>query len=119
MNERVEISRGMDTLIVEVLTKIKPTDPLRLAKHAARRKRNWSDSSGIYLTKAAAFYKLFFAVKFQVRIASLWKCSAAAAGDGDGNPPVHPNGCIHIVHHASTLQHSLLRKIKNQPPLVV
>ncbi len=37
---------GIVTLIVEALSKIKPSDPLRLAKHTARKKRNFSDSSG-------------------------------------------------------------------------
>jgi hypothetical protein len=32
-------SRGMEILIVEDFTKTKPTDPLILAKQAARRKR--------------------------------------------------------------------------------
>jgi hypothetical protein len=32
MKDRVERSRGMQTLIPEALAKVKPTDPLRLAK---------------------------------------------------------------------------------------
>jgi hypothetical protein len=40
MRGRVDISMGMETLIAEALAKIKPTEPLRLAKQAARRKRN-------------------------------------------------------------------------------
>ena len=42
----VDKSRGMETLIAEELVQIKPTEPLRWAKQAARRKRSWSDSSG-------------------------------------------------------------------------
>jgi hypothetical protein len=45
MKDRVDKSMGIVTRIAEALAKIKPTEPLRLAKHAARRKRNWSDSS--------------------------------------------------------------------------
>ena len=32
--------RGMETLIAEALANIKPTDPVRLAKQAARRNRS-------------------------------------------------------------------------------
>ena len=35
MKGRVDKSRGMETLLEEVLAKIKPTDPLRLDKQAA------------------------------------------------------------------------------------
>ncbi len=37
---------GIVTHIVEVLTRIKPTESLRLVKCEARKKRNCSDSSG-------------------------------------------------------------------------
>jgi hypothetical protein len=40
MKGRVDKSRGIVTLIAEALAKIKPTEPYRLAKQAARRKRN-------------------------------------------------------------------------------
>jgi hypothetical protein len=40
--------------IADAFAIIKPTTPLRLAKHEARRKRNWSDSSGNSLAKADA-----------------------------------------------------------------
>ncbi len=46
MKDHVDKSIGIVTLIVEVLDKINPTDPLRFGKRAVRRKRNWSDSSG-------------------------------------------------------------------------
>jgi hypothetical protein len=48
MKDRVDSStpRGIVTHITEALAKIKPTDPLRLVKDAARRKRRRSDSSG-------------------------------------------------------------------------
>ena len=39
MKDHVDKSRGIAILIDEVLDKIKPTEPLRLVKHAARRKR--------------------------------------------------------------------------------
>ena len=38
----------METLIAEALAKIKPTDRLRVAKQAARRNRNCSDSSAVH-----------------------------------------------------------------------
>ena len=34
-------SIGMEILMTEAFAKINPTDPLKLAKQAARRKRNW------------------------------------------------------------------------------
>ena len=40
MKGRDERSRGMEILIAEALAKIKPSEPLRLAKQAARRNRN-------------------------------------------------------------------------------
>ena len=36
----------------EIFVSIRPTTPFKLAKHEARRKRNWSDSSGNSLVKA-------------------------------------------------------------------
>ena len=45
INDREERSRGIEILMVDAFAKIKPTDPLRLAKQAARRKQNGSDSS--------------------------------------------------------------------------
>ena len=38
-------SIGIEILMTEAFAKIKPTDPLILARHAARRKRKWPDSS--------------------------------------------------------------------------
>jgi len=40
MKVRVDISRGMETLIAEALAKIKTTEPFRLVKEAARRNLN-------------------------------------------------------------------------------
>ncbi len=40
MNDPEERSRGIETLIAEAVAKIKPTEPFRLAKQAARRNRN-------------------------------------------------------------------------------
>ena len=45
-------SRGMEILMTEAFTRIKPTDPLILGRHTSRRKRKWSDSSGMSLDKA-------------------------------------------------------------------
>jgi hypothetical protein len=47
-------SRGMEILMTEDFDRIKPTDPLILTRHAARRKRKWSDSSGMSFSKADA-----------------------------------------------------------------
>ena len=46
MKGRVDKSMGIVTLIPEVLTRIKPTETLRLTKREVRKKRNSSDSSG-------------------------------------------------------------------------
>jgi hypothetical protein len=40
MKDRVDKSMGIVTHIAEDLTRIKSTDPLRLAKREARKKRN-------------------------------------------------------------------------------
>jgi hypothetical protein len=47
-------SNGMEILMTEAFTKIKPTDPLILGRHAAPRKRKWMDSSGMLLGKTDA-----------------------------------------------------------------
>ena len=46
MKVLVDKSMGIVTRIAEALARIKPTDPLRLDKREARKKRNCSDSSG-------------------------------------------------------------------------
>ncbi len=46
--------KGIEIRIVDALSKINPTDPLILAKQAARRNLNCSDSSGNSLTRAEA-----------------------------------------------------------------
>ncbi len=46
MKDRVDKSMGIVTHIAEALARDKPTDPLRLTKREARKKRNCSDSSG-------------------------------------------------------------------------
>ena len=46
MKDRVDKSMGIVTRIAEALARIKPTEPLRLAKREAHKKRNCSDSSG-------------------------------------------------------------------------
>jgi hypothetical protein len=47
-------SSGMEILMSEGFVKIKPTDPLILPRHTARRKRKWPDTSGMSLAKADA-----------------------------------------------------------------
>jgi len=49
---RDDKSSGIEILMTEGFAKINPTDPLRLAKQAARRNRNWPDSSGSSLARA-------------------------------------------------------------------
>ena len=51
MEGREARSKGMEIRIADAFAIIKPTAPFRFAKHEARRKRNWSDSSGNSLTK--------------------------------------------------------------------
>ena len=46
MKGLVDKSMGIVTRITETLTRIKPTDPLRLDKREARKKQNCYDSSG-------------------------------------------------------------------------
>ena len=46
MEDRDERSRGIEIHIPDVFAIIKPTTSFKLASHKARRKRNWSDSSG-------------------------------------------------------------------------
>ncbi len=51
---RDDRSTGIEIHIVDVVVKINSTDPLILAKQAARRNLNCSDSSGISLARAEA-----------------------------------------------------------------
>jgi hypothetical protein len=51
MKDRVDKSMETVTHIVQDLSRIKPTETLRLAKREARIKRNCSDSSGNSPTK--------------------------------------------------------------------
>jgi hypothetical protein len=46
MKGHVDKSMGIVTHITEALSRIKPTDPIRLVKREALKKRNCSDSSG-------------------------------------------------------------------------
>ncbi len=46
MKGLVDKSMGIVTHIAEALVRIKPTEPLRLDKSEAHKKRNFSDSSG-------------------------------------------------------------------------
>ena len=54
MEDREEMSKGIEIRIADAFAIIKPTAPFKLAKHEARRKRNWSDSSGNSCSKADA-----------------------------------------------------------------
>jgi hypothetical protein len=51
---RDDRSTGIEIHIVDAVVKINSTDPLILAKQAARRNLNCSDSSGISLARAEA-----------------------------------------------------------------
>ena len=51
---RDDKSSGIAIRIADTVAKINPTDPLILAKQAARRNLNCSDSSGISLARAEA-----------------------------------------------------------------
>ncbi len=46
MEGREERSKGIEIRIADAFVIIKPTEPFKSTKHEARRKRNWSDSSG-------------------------------------------------------------------------
>ncbi len=50
-------SSGIEIRIAEALAKINPTDPLILAKQAARRNLNCSDSSGNLLARVFVYYE--------------------------------------------------------------
>ena len=52
IKDRDERSKGIEILIADVFTKIKPTEPFRLTKQTDRRNRNWYDSSGSALARA-------------------------------------------------------------------
>jgi hypothetical protein len=54
MKGLVDKSMGILTHITETLSRIKPTDPLRLVNREGHKKRNCSDSSGNYPSKILA-----------------------------------------------------------------
>ena len=54
MEDQEERSKGIEIRIADAFAIIKPTALFKFAKHEARRKRNWSDSSGNSLAKADA-----------------------------------------------------------------
>ena len=61
IKDRDDRSNGIEIRISEALAKINPTDPLILAKQAASRNLNCSDSSGNSLSRAEeSFFRLFF-----------------------------------------------------------
>ncbi len=51
---REDKSSGIKILMSDAFAKMNPTEPLRLGKQAARRKRNWPASSGNSLARANA-----------------------------------------------------------------
>jgi hypothetical protein len=53
-SDRDERSRGIEIHITDYFVIIKPTEPFKLVKLEARRKRNWSDSSGNSFVKTDA-----------------------------------------------------------------
>jgi hypothetical protein len=55
MKDHVDKSMGIVTHITEDLVRIKPTEPLRLANREDRKKRNCSDSSGIFFGQNTSF----------------------------------------------------------------
>ena len=71
----------METLIAEAFAKIKATEPLRVAKQAARRNLNWSESSGSMLagggtslTMSLSGQQTNEAVLRILMMASQWAC---------------------------------------------
>ena len=56
MQGREERSKGIEICIADAFAIIKPTALFKFAKHEARRKRNWSDSSGNSLAKADSLH---------------------------------------------------------------
>ena len=62
MKDRVDKSMGIVTRIAEALARIKPTEPLRLAKREARKKPKCSDSSGNCFQ---AFQYFFFSCPYK------------------------------------------------------
>ena len=57
IKDRDDKSSGIEIRIADDLAKIKPTDPLILAKQAVRRNRNCSDSSGNSLARVEALVR--------------------------------------------------------------
>ncbi len=51
IKDKDDRSSGINILMVDVFVQINPTEPFRLDRQVAQRKRNWSDSSGIYYRK--------------------------------------------------------------------
>jgi hypothetical protein len=51
IKRRDDRSIGNEILMTDAFVRIKPTEPLRLARQVARRKRNLSDSSGNSLAR--------------------------------------------------------------------
>ena len=52
MEHREGRSKGIEIRLADDFIIIKPTVPFKFAKHEARRKQNWSDSSGNSLAKS-------------------------------------------------------------------
>jgi hypothetical protein len=64
---RDDKSSGLEIRMADALAKINPTDPLILAKQAARRNLNCSDSSRISLAGASSLFSAEFKKKGESR----------------------------------------------------
>jgi hypothetical protein len=81
---RDDRSSGIEIRIADALAKINPTDPLILAKQAARRNLNCSDFSGISLARAEngdtptgsleASVVYYESIKRELKIRCIYEC---------------------------------------------
>ncbi len=74
MKDLVDKSMGIVTRIAEALARIKPTEPLRLDKREARKKRNCSDSSGNSQDKMNQLETALFFLKIWKNVAAHINC---------------------------------------------
>jgi hypothetical protein len=82
INGRDDRSIGVEIHMTDLFSKINPTDPLRLSKQITRRKRNWSDSSGSWLTTVDA---------------SRWVCKKSLFGMVDWGKLDGQSSILHLV----------------------
>jgi hypothetical protein len=68
MKDHVDKWKGIVTHSSEVLVKIKPTEPLRLAKRAVRQNRNCSDCSGNSPAKILSLLEVYTKTKEFTRL---------------------------------------------------